>query len=99
MRNLGIKVGFNIFVTYYYRHERPNRIEMDVFQDIYIMNDFICSGNKTVMSIYFGICEQDGSIIRGISVPTNVRYMDFYKYKELLHLEYSNEQGKEQISV
>ena len=95
MRNLRLQVGFNIFVTYFYRHERPNRLEVDVFQDIYIMNDFICSGNKTVMGIYMAICEQDGSIVRGISVPLNVKYIDFYRYKELLHLEYCNEKRRE----
>ena len=88
MRNLGIKAGFNIFVTYYERYERPNRVEVEVFDDIYVMFDFICRPTKTVMSVYFALCEQDASIVRGIHVPIDVKYMDFYKYKELLHLEY-----------
>lgn len=92
MKNLAFKRGFNIFVVWFERHQRPNTVEVDVFQDIYVMNEFISQQTKTIMSIYFGICEEDGSLIRGISVPLNVRYMEFYKYKELLHLEYINEQ-------
>ena len=87
MRNLGIRAGFNIFVTYFERYERPNRIEIDVFEDIWTMFDCICQQTKTVMSVYFAVCEPDGSLIRGIQVPNNAKYNDHYMYKELLHLE------------
>ena len=93
MKNLAFKRGFNILVVWFERHQRPNQVEVNVFQDIYVMHEFITQCSKTIMSIYFGICEEDGSLVRGISVPLRVRYMDFYRYKELLHLEYCNEQS------
>ena len=88
MKNLAFKAGFNIIVVWFERHQRPNNIEVDTFQDIYIMNEFICSCERTVMSIYFAVTEEDGSIVRGINVPVNTRYIDFYRYKEKLHLEF-----------
>ena len=99
MKNLAFKKGFNIFVTWFERHSRPNTIEIDVFQDIYIMHDFICNPTKTVMSIYFAVTEDDGSIVRGINVPICVRYQDFYRYKEKLHLEYMKNAQERQLSM
>ncbi|MBQ3219162.1 MAG: hypothetical protein IJB32_01040 [Clostridia bacterium] len=99
MRNLGIRAGFNIFVTYFERYERPNRVEVDVFEDIYVMNEFISQPTKTIMSVYFAVCEPSGSIIRGLQVPNNVKYMDYYRYKELLHLEYCPYEQSEKIQT
>lgn len=99
MKNLAFKQGFNIFVTWFERHTRPNNIQIDVFQDIYIMHNFISDQTKTVMSIYFAVTEEDGSIVRGINVPVCVRYQDFYRYKEKLHLEYMKNAQERQFQM
>ena len=63
------------------------------------MHEIISDPSKTIMSIYFAVTENDGSIVRGINVPVSVRYQDFYRYKEKLHLEYMRNVEERQLSM
>lgn len=87
---LNLKAGFNILVVYFDRHVSSNCVKVEVFKEINEMFEFICEQDKTVMTVYFAVCNAQGGILRGIAVPKSVRYRDYYEYKKKLHLEYCN---------
>lgn len=87
---LDLKAGFNILVVYYDRHVSSNCVKVEVFKEINEMFEFICEQDKTVMTVYFAVCDERGGIVRGISLPKITRYNDYYEYKKKLHLEYCN---------
>ena len=88
---LKLKSGFNIIVVFYEKYLETNEIKAVAFDEISAMFDFICQTDKTVITVYFAVCNAEGGILRGIAVPKSVRYRDYYEYKKKLHLEFCHE--------